>query len=435
MRAHFQYAADLMDDEKMHDAPAPTSTPLAAQQAAFDRLCEAHPMLIGIGQAGNVIPGMRRDLILHAGPPIAWDRMESAMRASILGGMVFEGLSETIEEAEALAGSGKISFAPAHDHDAAGAMAGTITASMPVFIVEERNSGLRSYVGVNEGLGKALRFGANGPEVLERLRWIRDDLYPLLKQALAISGPMDLKLMIAEALRRGDEVHNRNKAATSQFFREIALALVATRAPHDELERALRFISGNDHFFLSLSIAHAKAVSLYVEELGAGDIVTVMAGNGVEVGIRVASLGKRWFTAPASVADVNLFEGHGVDEATPTMGDSYITESIGLGAFALAAAPAISAFIGGTVEELIARSERMRDITVGEHRHFRIPALGYKGVPSGIDVRKVVATGINPLINTGIASRVPGVGQIGAGVQQIPMGCFTAALAALDRQS
>ncbi|MBN9270254.1 MAG: DUF1116 domain-containing protein, partial [Mesorhizobium sp.] len=174
---------------------------------------------------------------------------------------------------------------------------------------------------------------------------------------------------------------------------------------------------------------------LYVEELGAGDIVTVMAGNGVEVGIRVASLGKRWFTAPASVADVNLFEGHGLDEATPTMGDSYITESIGLGAFALAAAPAISAFIGGTVEELIARSERMRDITVDEHRHFRIPALGYKGVPSGIDVRKVVATGINPLINTGIASRVPGVGQIGAGVQQIPMGCFTAALDALDRQS
>jgi hypothetical protein len=270
---------------------------------------------------------------------------------------------------------------------------------------------------------------------LDRLRWIRDELFPLLKQALAISGPMDLKLMIAEALRRGDEVHNRNKAATSQFFREIALALIATGAPHKDLEKALRFIGGNDHFFLSLSIAHAKAVSLYVEELGVGDIVTVMAGNGVEVGIRVASLGKRWFTAPASVANIRLFDGHALDEATPTMGDSYITESIGLGAFALAAAPAISSFIGGTVEELIARSERMREIAVGEHSHFRIPALDYRGVPSGIDVRKVVATGISPLINTGIASRIPGVGQVGAGVQEIPLGCFTAALAALDEQS
>lgn len=392
-------------------------------------------MLIGIEPAGAVIPGMRRDLVLHAGPPIDWTRMAPAMRAAICGGLVFEGLCETIEQAETLAGSGKIAFAPAHDHASAGAMAGVITASMPVFVAEERNSGLRSYVSVNEGLGKALRFGANGPEVLDRLRWIRDEFSPLLKQALQISGPINLKQMIAEALRRGDEIHNRNKSATSQFFRDIAPALVATRAPHEQIEKALRFIGGNDHFFLSLSIAHAKAVSLYVEQLGIGDLVTVMAGNGVEVGIRVASLGNQWFTGPASVADVKFFEGHGEDEATPTMGDSYITESIGLGAFALAAAPAISAFIGGTVEDLIARSELMRDITVGEHTDFRIPALDYKGVPSGIDVRKVVSSGISPLINTGIASRIPGVGQIGAGMQEIPMACFAAALAALDARN
>lgn len=392
-------------------------------------------MLIGIEPAGAVIPGMRRDLVLHAGPPIDWTRMAPAMRAAICGGLVFEGLCETIEQAETLAASGKIAFAPAHDHASAGAMAGVITASMPVFVAEERNSGLRSYVSVNEGLGKALRFGANGPEVLDRLRWIRDEFSPLLKQALQISGPINLKQMIAEALRRGDEIHNRNKSATSQFFRDIAPALVATRAPHEQIEKALRFIGGNDHFFLSLSIAHAKAVSLYVEQLGIGDLVTVMAGNGVEVGIRVASLGNQWFTGPASVADVKFFDGHGEDEATPTMGDSYITESIGLGAFALAAAPAISAFIGGTVENLIARSERMRDITVGEHTDFRIPALDYKGVPSGIDVRKVVSSGISPLINTGIASRIPGVGQIGAGMQEIPMACFAAALAALNARN
>lgn len=392
-------------------------------------------MLVGIARAIDVIPGMRRDLILHAGPPIDWNRMAPAMRAAICGGLVFEGLSGTIEEAETLAGSGKIEFAPAHDHAAAGAMAGVITASMPVFVAEEKNSGLRAHVSVNEGLGKALRFGANGPDVLDRLRWIRDEFFPLMQRALEISGPLNLKQAIAEALRRGDEVHNRNKSATSQFFRDIAPAFVATRAPYEQIEKALRFIGGNDHFFLSLSIAHAKAVSLYVEQCGVGDLVTVMAGNGVEVGIRVSSLGNQWFTGPANVADVKFFDGHGAEEATPTMGDSYITESIGLGAFALAAAPAISAFIGGTVDQLIARSERMREITMGEHTEFRIPALGYKGVPSGIDVRKVVSSGISPLINTGIASRIPGVGQIGAGMQEVPMACFTAALSALDARA
>jgi hypothetical protein len=403
----------------------------AVNQSVLERLCEAQPMLVGIALARDVIPGMRPHLVLHAGPPIAWENMANAMRAAVCGGLLLEGLCDTIEEAEALAGSGTIQFAPAHDHNAAGAMAGIITASMPVFVVEEKNSGLRAYVSVNEGLGKALRFGANGPEVIDRLRWIRDDFYPLLKAALVNTGDMDLKAMVAEALRRGDEVHNRNKAATSQFFREIALGFVATRAPHEQLEKALRFISGNDHFFLSLSIAHAKATSLYVEQMGQGSIVTVMAGNGVEVGIRVNALGKRWFTAPASVANLNLFAGHSLDEATPTMGDSYITESIGLGAFALAAAPAIASFIGGTVEELLQRSETMRRITVGEHSTFRIPALGYRGVPCAIDVRKVVETGIAPLINTGIASNIAGVGQIGAGVQEIPMECFVKAAVAL----
>jgi hypothetical protein len=402
-----------------------------ANQDVFARLCAARPMLVGMAAAGDAVPGMHSHLVLHAGPPVSWENMAPAMRAAACGALVFEGLAGSIEAAEALAGSGAIEFAPAHDHNAAGAMAGIITASMPVFVVAEQNSGAAAYVTINEGLGKALRFGANGPEVLERLRWIRDEFHPLLGEALSKAGPIGLKAMVAEALRRGDEAHNRNKAATSQFFREIAVPLLATRAPHEKLEAALRFIGGNDHFFLSLSIAQAKATSLYAEQLGRGSLVTVMAGNGVEVGIRVAGLGKRWFTAPAGVANVKLFPGHALGEATPTMGDSYITESIGLGAFALAAAPAIASFIGGTVEELLARSDTMRNITVGEHPDFVVPALGFRGVPCGIDVRRVVSTGIAPLINTGIASNIPGVGQVGAGIQEIPLACFRQAAAAL----
>ena len=404
----------------------------AENRAVLGRFFEARPMLIGMALAGHVIPGMHRNLVLHAGPPVKWANMVPAMRSAVMGALVYEGLAGTIEEAAALVESGAISFAPAHDHNASGAMTGIITASMPVFIAEENTSGIRAYVTVNEGLGKVLRYGANDAGVIERLCWIRDEFYPLLSQALALTVPLDLKKMVAEALRRGDEAHNRNKSATSQFFRDITPSMLATRAPHEKLEAALGFIARNDHFFLSLSIAHAKATSLYAEALGAGSAVTVMAGNGVEVGIRVGRLGGTWFTAPARVADIKLFPGHTIDEATPTMGDSYITESIGLGAFALAAAPAIASFIGGSVNDLLARSEAMRRITLAEHPDFVIPALDFRGVPCAIDVRKVVETGIVPLINTGIASNKPGVGQIGAGIQQIPLECFQKAAAALE---
>lgn len=403
----------------------------AANRAVVERLFEARPFLIGMALAGEVIPGMHPNLVLHAGPPVAWAKMVPAMQAAILGALVYEGRAGTLEEARVLVESGAISFAPGHDHQAAGAMTGIITASMPVFVVEEQNSGIRAHVTVNEGLGKVLRFGANGPEVIERLRWIRDEFYPLMRRALEIAGPMDLKKAVAEALRRGDEVHNRNKSATTQFFKEITPHLLATGAPHDKLAAVLKFIADNDHFFLSLSIAHAKATSLHVEALGIGSTVTVMAGNGVEVGIRVGGLGKQWFTAPATVGDIKLFPGFTKDDATPTMGDSYITESIGLGAFALAAAPAIASFIGGTVSDLVERSNTMRRITLAEHPEFVIPALDFRGVPCAIDVRKVVETGITPLINTGIASNKPGVGQVGAGVQQVPLACFQKAVAAL----
>ena len=402
-----------------------------ANQIVFRALCAARPELIGVAPAETVIPGMRKQLVLHAGPPIAWADMTPAMQAAIDGALVFEGLAPDLAEARRLAAAGTLEFAPAHDHQAAGAMAGIITASMPVFVVEDPVSGQRAYTTINEGLGKALRFGANSPDVLSRLAWLRDSFAPLLDRAIRLNGPMDLRAMVAEALRRGDEAHNRNKAGTAQFFRDIAPSLVATGAPHAEIEAAMRFIAGNDHFFLSLSVAHAKAVALGMEQVGGGSLVTTMAGNGRDVGIRVSGTGRRWFTAPAIAADVRLFPGHTIEEATPTMGDSYVTEVIGLGGFALAAAPAIVEFIGGTVSDLIERSGRMRAITVGQHPLFRIPALGFQGVPSGIDVFRVLATGITPVVNTGVASRVPGAGQIGAGMQSLPLGCFQAAGAAL----
>ena len=405
-----------------------------ANQQIFRTLAAARPRLLGLAAAKDAVPGMHSHLVLHAGPPLAWDEMPGAMRAAIDGALVFEGLAPDLESARTLAASGRIDYGSAHDHQAAGAMAGIITASMPVFIAEDEDTGMRAYTTINEGLGKALRFGANTPEVIARLVWMRDRFAPLLDRAIREKGGLDLKAIVAESLRRGDECHNRNKAATSQFFREIAPSLVSTGAPHEALVAAMRFIAENDHFFLSLSIAHAKVASLLMERRGGGSVVTVMAGNGAEVGIRVSGAPGRWFTTGASVADVKLFPGHDLDEATPTMGDSYVTEVIGLGAFALAAAPAIASFIGGTVHELNERSERMRRITVAEHPDFLVPSLDFRGVPCCIDVRKVIESGITPLINTGVASSIPGVGQIGAGTQSLPIACFASAYEWLGAQ-
>lgn len=397
----------------------------------LETLCAARPRLRGVKPAAEVVPGLRPGVILHAGPPIAWPEMTPAMQAAVCGALVYEEAAPDLDAAAELAGSGEIVFAPAHDHQATGAMAGIVSASMPVFVAEDPASGIRAFATINEGLGKTLRFGANGPEVLRRLAWIRDELAPLLDAALASEEPIDLSAMVAEALRRGDECHNRNKAATAQFLRQIAAPLVLGPAPREKVAEAIRFIAGNDHFFLNISMAHAKAVTLALEREAKGSLVTTMAGNGRKVGLRMSRTGARWYTAPAEVADVQLFEGQTIEDATPTMGDSYVTEAIGLGGFALAAAPAIAEFVGGTVEELIARSERMREIAVGEHSRFLIPGLGFRGVPSGIDVRRVAKTGIAPIVNTGVASRRPGVGQIGAGVQPLPLAAFEAAAAAL----
>jgi hypothetical protein len=384
------------------------------------------PVLTGIRPAAEAIPGFHRNLVLHAGPPLDYADMVGPMRAAIAGALVHEGLAATLDEAGRLAASGDIDYASAHDRGAVGAMAGIVTASMPMFIVRDEAMDVTGYATINEGLGSALRFGANDEAVLKRLDYIRSELAPLLARTVEAMGGIDVRALVAEALRRGDECHNRNKAGTALFLKTIAADLIETGAPHAQLARALRFIGGNDHFFLNISMAHAKAVSQAAAREG-GPIVTVMAGNGRQVGIRLAAAGSRWFTAPAEVPEMRLFPGKDAADATPTMGDSYVTEAIGLGGFALAAAPAIAEFVGGGAGSLRERSLAMYGITAGEHPEFLVPALEFRGVPVGIDVHKVVTSGLTPIVNTGVASKHPGVGQIGAGVLSFPLACFQAA--------
>jgi hypothetical protein len=402
----------------------------AANQKAVEKVLNAQPVLVDIGIAGEVIPGMTKKTILHAGPPITWQKMSGPMRGAVMGALIYEGLAGDIKEAEELAASGEITFDPCHHHNAVGPMAGIVSASMPVFIVQNKAEGNYAYCTLNEGLGKVLRYGAYGPEVIQRLKWMEKVLAPAIKEALEIVGEINLKNLIAQAIQMGDECHNRNKAGTSLFMREIAPGLVQTQNSPETIAEIFKFISGNDHFFLNLSMPACKCTMDAAHGIENSTMVTAMARNGTEFGIRVSGLGDRWFTGPASVVDGLYFPGYSSKDANPDIGDSVISETAGIGGFAMAAAPAIVKFVGGTAKDAINYTLSMYEITIAENNAFGIPVLEFRGTPTGIDIRKVVETGILPAINTGIAHKEPGVGQVGAGLVKPPVNCFEDALVA-----
>jgi len=401
-----------------------------ANQEAVSRIQRAKPTLIDVSIAGEAIPGMKRNMILHAGPPEPWERMCGPMKGAVIGGMILEGLAKNRQEAEALAASGDILFEPCHHHSSVGPMAGVATWSMPVWVMENRTFGNRAYCTLNEGLGKVLRYGAFSEEVIARLRWMAEDLAPALKKALVRHGPIDMKSMIAQALQMGDEGHNRNRAGTSLFIREIAPDLVMLDESREKIARILAFIHGNDHFFLNLSMPSCKCTVDAAASVEGSSVVTTMARNGTEFGIRVSGLGDRWFTGPAGMVEGLYLPGFSARDAAPDIGDSVITETAGIGGFAMAAAPAIVKFVGGSARDAIRYTQQMYEITVAENDAYRIPTLDFRGTPTGIDLLKVVETGILPAINTGIAHKEPGIGMVGAGLVHPPENCFHDALEA-----
>ncbi len=400
----------------------------SANADAVERMMDARPILKGLGMAKEVIPGMEDNLILHAGPPIEWERMSGPLRGAVIGALLFEGLAKDENAAIAMAEGGEIQFSPCHHHGAAGPMAGVISASMAVYVVENVTHGNRAYSNLNEGYGKVLRYGAYAPEVLDKLHWMNDRMAPALREALESSEGIDLRALLAEALHMGDEGHNRNKAGSLLYLKHLS-PLVAKSA-EDEAERSeiLRFLGDNALSVLNPVMAACKAMCDAAHGVEGSTVVTAMARNGTDFGIRVSGLGEDWFTAPAGIPEGLYFPGFSGEDANRDIGDSTITETAGIGGFAMAAAPAIVTFVSGTPSDALNTTLEMYEITFAEHKQFTIPALDFRGTPTGIDIRKVVELGITPRINTGIAHKEPGVGQVGAGLVRPPMEIFQQAL-------
>ena len=418
--------AGLLD--RLHARAAAIDT---ANAEALGRLVGGDPVLADCRPAWEALE-LPEHVVLHAGPPLAWTRMCEPMQAAVLCAIRYEGWAANDDAARRLVERGRVRLEPCHHWRAVGPMTGIVTPSMPVFAVENRAYGNRAHVTINEGLGKVLRFGANDDGVVARLRWLATEAGPLLGAAIRAADGMPLRPLMAQALRMGDEMHQRNLAASALLARALMPHMARAGGRHHAVARLAEFIAGNDQFFLNVAMAAGKSMADAAAGVAGSTLVTTMARNGTEFGIRVATLGDRWLTAPVETPVGLYFPGFGPDDANPDMGDSAIVETVGLGGVAMAASPAVARFVGaGGMADALAITEAMRDIMAGEHPHFRIPMLDERGTPVGIDVRRVVETGVTPLINTGIAGRRAGTGQVGAGVVRAPLGCFTAALEAL----
>jgi hypothetical protein len=405
-----------------------------ANAQATERMIEARPILVGLAKASEVIPGMRDNLLLHAGPPITWDRASGPMRGAITGALIFEGKATDEAGAQALIESGEVGLEPCHHHQAVGPMAGLISPSMSVYILENKTHGNKAFSNLNEGYGKVLRYGAYSEDVQERLRWMEDVMAPVLSDAIEASGGMDIRALIAEAMHMGDEGHNRNKAGSVLFTKNLAPHVAKVAGDAETASEILRFLGDNALSVLNAVMAACKAMTDVAHGIEGSTIVSAMARNGTDFGIRVSGLGDRWFAAPAPPVDGLWFPGFTAEDANPDLGDSTITETAGIGGFAMAAVPAIVSFVGGSPKDAMNATLEMYEICYAEHKFFTIPPLDFRGTPTGIDIRKVVEKGITPRINTGVAHKEAGIGQVGAGLVRPPMSLFEEALVAFAEQ-
>ena len=402
-----------------------------ANDEALRRMLAADPVLLDVVPAAQAMPELKERVLLHAGPPLEWRRMCGPMQGAVAGAIVFEGWASDLEAAGRLAASGGVELHPNHHFGAVGPMTGITSHSMPVLVVENRAFGNRAFCMLNEGLGKVMRFGANDAEVLARIRWLRDQFGPALGAALRRLGGLELAPLVARGLAMGDEMHQRNVACSALVLRAVAAPLAHAAGDAAALAEMLAFIAGNEQFFLNIGMAMGKSVMDPVRGIESSSVVTAMCRNGTEFGVRVSATGDAWFSAPVEMPQGLYFPGYSEKDANPDMGDSAIMETIGLGAFAMAAAPAVAGFVGaGSARDAAAYTRTMAEIALARNPRWTIPALDFEGVPAGIDLRRVVESAIQPAINTGIAHRKPGVGQVGAGIARAPLACFERALVA-----
>jgi Protein of unknown function (DUF1116) len=405
-----------------------------ANAETVERMWAADPVLVDVRPAREVVPGLTPETILTSGAPLPWNEYFGGQRSGIVGGALYEGLAADGQEADEKIRSGEIRVAACQDYGCIGSLAGIYTGSMPVLVVENRRGGNRAYCNLFEGKSpQRLNYGVYNEQVRETLRFLNDLVGPVLGEAVRLAGGIELGPIVKRALNMGDELHSRNTAATLLFTRELFGALVElAQRRHGEVRELLDYLAGGDYFFLRLSMASSKATADAAHGVEGASVVTAMTFSCREFAIRVGGLGDQWFRAPMPDVEAKLFDGHTAADIEYMGGESVINETVGLGGFAQAAAFPLQDYQGGSPERMVETNLAMYEITVGEHPEYRIPYLRFRGIPTGIDIHRVVETGITPAMDIGVAGR--GGGQIGAGTLRAPIACFEAAVEEYERR-
>lgn len=408
-----------------------------ANEAVTAKIVAGSPFLLDVVPAKSVIKELNNGkVLLHAGPPIRYDQMIDPIQGACVGAALFEGWGDTEEEVRQQLEAGEVTLIPCHHVDVVGPMGGITSANMAVLVVENKTDGNRAFCTMNEGIGAVLRFGAYSQEVIDRLHWMKNTLGPVLSAALqSMENGLNVNVLVAKAIAMGDEFHQRNIAASLAFLKEMAPVIVALEGFEGQKQEVIQFLADTDQFFLNIMMASAKAVLDGARTIEEGTIVTAMCRNGHEFGIRIAGMGDEWFTGPVNTPAGLYFSGFSEADASPDMGDSAITETFGVGGMAMIAAPAVTRFVGsGGFYDALNTSNEMTEICIDHNPNFSVPTWDFKGTCLGIDARKVVETGILPVINTGIANKKAGLGQIGAGTVHPPMDCFEKAVLAYAKK-
>jgi hypothetical protein len=391
---------------------------------ALDRIIRTEPVLTGLARASDALKLTQHELG-HAGPPFeSTAAIPRMMLNALAGAAVHERWAGDIAQARTMIFEGSIRLRANHDLGTVSPMAGIVRPNQMLLRVENRAGSGITYATLAESGRQALRFGVYDEAVAAGLRWLDDTLAPALARALPKAGLPVLPL-VADGVALGDDVHQRNIGGMMAFIRAMP-----------ELDAACRaWLFANPQHFLNYAMASAKLALDQADGVVGSSIVTAIARNGVDCGIRVAGAGKQWFTAPAVIPVGGFFPPFTWRDAQADLGDSSIVEAYGLGGAIAHASPEIARTMGRDWDEAIEAGRAARKFFIGRHPLIAPALCGNEGAGLGLDAARVVRAQRPLRIHTGIGHSDGQTGWVGVGVAEAPVACFAAAIAALGMRT
>lgn len=344
-----------------------------------------------------------------------------------MGAALHEKWAVSREDAEDKFRRNEIKLGACNDHATVGAGAGILSPSMPVLICRDMHNGNEGYCLPFEGRSGLGVWGVYNDDVEATLQVIEKQFAPAVNQVLTEQGGIPVKGIIARSLQMNDDIHTRQTAAGLILLSEIAPKLMHSDLDREAITMCIEMFSSSERWFHPLGMASAMSTIRGLKGTEYSTVVTAICNGGVNTGLKVAALGEQWFTAPAPMLTGSYLSPQWSEkDASPYCGDSTITEVVGMGAFAGAAAPSVLRLRGGTYQDGINQSMDMRTLTVGLNSNYPIPLLDFTGPGLAIDIRKVINTGTPVVCHGGIISKDGG--QIGAGIATFPMEVYVDAM-------